>query len=141
MVGMPYPNIKSPELQEKMAYLDQTLVSVWRPCCSSPGEPAPSPPRTPLRPRPDPPPHPRVSCLPSSTVRRGLALPDGDRQLPAPTPPLPPPGPDPSHAQCEAERVGPRPPQTSPHSRGKQRHGVMTQGARGRRHPRPVSIS
>lgn len=27
MVGLPYPNIKSPELQEKMAYLDQTLVS------------------------------------------------------------------------------------------------------------------
>jgi hypothetical protein len=27
MVGMPYPNVKSPELQEKMAYLDQTLVS------------------------------------------------------------------------------------------------------------------
>lgn len=27
MVGMPYPNIKSPELREKMAYLDQTLVS------------------------------------------------------------------------------------------------------------------
>ncbi|XP_040318707.1 ATP-dependent DNA helicase DDX11 isoform X3 [Herpailurus yagouaroundi] len=26
MVGMPYPNIKSPELQEKMAYLDQTLL-------------------------------------------------------------------------------------------------------------------
>ncbi|XP_006891440.1 PREDICTED: putative ATP-dependent RNA helicase DDX11-like protein 8-like [Elephantulus edwardii] len=25
MVGMPYPNIKSPELQEKIAYLDQTL--------------------------------------------------------------------------------------------------------------------
>lgn len=25
MVGMPYPNIKSPELQEKMAYLNQTL--------------------------------------------------------------------------------------------------------------------
>ncbi|XP_012587945.1 PREDICTED: probable ATP-dependent RNA helicase DDX11 isoform X2 [Condylura cristata] len=25
MVGMPYPNIKSPELQEKMAYLDRTL--------------------------------------------------------------------------------------------------------------------
>uniref|UniRef100_A0A3Q1N5S6 DEAD/H-box helicase 11 n=2 Tax=Bos TaxID=9903 RepID=A0A3Q1N5S6_BOVIN len=25
MVGMPYPNIMSPELQEKMAYLDQTL--------------------------------------------------------------------------------------------------------------------
>ncbi|XP_047404058.1 ATP-dependent DNA helicase DDX11 isoform X1 [Sciurus carolinensis] len=25
MVGMPYPNIRSPELQEKMAYLDQTL--------------------------------------------------------------------------------------------------------------------
>lgn len=28
MVGMPYPNIRSPELQEKMAYLDQTLVSI-----------------------------------------------------------------------------------------------------------------
>lgn len=27
MVGMPYPNIRSPELQEKMAYLDQRLVS------------------------------------------------------------------------------------------------------------------
>ncbi|KAJ8373528.1 hypothetical protein SKAU_G00041080 [Synaphobranchus kaupii] len=26
MVGMPYPNIKSPELQEKMAYLDRTMV-------------------------------------------------------------------------------------------------------------------
>uniref|UniRef100_A0A8C6XXV3 DEAD/H-box helicase 11 n=1 Tax=Naja naja TaxID=35670 RepID=A0A8C6XXV3_NAJNA len=26
MVGMPYPNIKSPELQEKMAYLDKTMV-------------------------------------------------------------------------------------------------------------------
>lgn len=25
MVGMPYPNIRSAELQEKMAYLDQTL--------------------------------------------------------------------------------------------------------------------
>ncbi|XP_012634894.2 ATP-dependent DNA helicase DDX11 [Microcebus murinus] len=25
MVGMPYPNVRSPELQEKMAYLDQTL--------------------------------------------------------------------------------------------------------------------
>uniref|UniRef100_A0A8D2LDX3 ATP-dependent DNA helicase DDX11 n=1 Tax=Varanus komodoensis TaxID=61221 RepID=A0A8D2LDX3_VARKO len=25
MVGMPYPNIKSPELQEKMAYLDRTM--------------------------------------------------------------------------------------------------------------------
>ncbi|XP_045425452.1 putative ATP-dependent RNA helicase DDX11-like protein 8 isoform X4 [Lemur catta] len=25
MVGMPYPNVTSPELQEKMAYLDQTL--------------------------------------------------------------------------------------------------------------------
>lgn len=27
MVGMPYPNVKSPELQEKMAYLDKHLVS------------------------------------------------------------------------------------------------------------------
>uniref|UniRef100_A0A8C8W1D4 ATP-dependent helicase C-terminal domain-containing protein n=1 Tax=Peromyscus maniculatus bairdii TaxID=230844 RepID=A0A8C8W1D4_PERMB len=27
IVGMPYPNLKSPELQEKTAYLDQTLVS------------------------------------------------------------------------------------------------------------------
>ncbi|XP_017832921.1 ATP-dependent DNA helicase DDX11 [Callithrix jacchus] len=27
MVGMPLPNIRSPELQEKMAHLDQTLVS------------------------------------------------------------------------------------------------------------------
>lgn len=26
MVGMPYPNIKSPELQEKMAWLDKTMV-------------------------------------------------------------------------------------------------------------------
>uniref|UniRef100_A0A8D0HC34 Helicase ATP-binding domain-containing protein n=1 Tax=Sphenodon punctatus TaxID=8508 RepID=A0A8D0HC34_SPHPU len=26
MVGMPYPNIKSPELQEKMAYLDKTMA-------------------------------------------------------------------------------------------------------------------
>ncbi|KAJ7329162.1 hypothetical protein JRQ81_015336 [Phrynocephalus forsythii] len=26
MVGMPYPNIKSPELQEKMAYLDKTML-------------------------------------------------------------------------------------------------------------------
>lgn len=26
MVGMPYPNIKSPELQEKIAYLDKTMV-------------------------------------------------------------------------------------------------------------------
>lgn len=25
MVGMPYPNIRAPELQEKMAYLDQRL--------------------------------------------------------------------------------------------------------------------
>ncbi|XP_035257823.1 ATP-dependent DNA helicase DDX11 isoform X2 [Anguilla anguilla] len=28
MVGMPYPNIKSPELQEKMAYLDKTMAHV-----------------------------------------------------------------------------------------------------------------
>ncbi|XP_037370456.1 ATP-dependent DNA helicase DDX11 [Talpa occidentalis] len=28
MVGMPYPNIKSPELREKMAYLDKTLPRV-----------------------------------------------------------------------------------------------------------------
>nr|XP_053777054.1 ATP-dependent DNA helicase DDX11 isoform X3 [Desmodus rotundus] len=34
MVGMPYPNIKSPELREKMAYLDQTLPR-------TPGQPAP----------------------------------------------------------------------------------------------------
>ncbi|KAM9672544.1 LOW QUALITY PROTEIN: ATP-dependent DNA helicase DDX11 [Trichechus inunguis] len=34
MVGMPYPNIKSPELQEKMAYLDQTL----NPGSGPPGE-------------------------------------------------------------------------------------------------------
>uniref|UniRef100_A0A671LJ31 ATP-dependent helicase C-terminal domain-containing protein n=1 Tax=Sinocyclocheilus anshuiensis TaxID=1608454 RepID=A0A671LJ31_9TELE len=27
MVGMPYPNIKSPELQEKMAYLDKNMQS------------------------------------------------------------------------------------------------------------------
>lgn len=26
MVGMPYPNIKSPELQEKMTWLDKTMV-------------------------------------------------------------------------------------------------------------------
>lgn len=26
MVGMPYPNIKSPELQEKMTYLDKHMV-------------------------------------------------------------------------------------------------------------------
>lgn len=26
MVGMPYPNIKSPELQEKMSYLNKHLV-------------------------------------------------------------------------------------------------------------------
>ncbi|XP_015998183.2 ATP-dependent DNA helicase DDX11 isoform X2 [Rousettus aegyptiacus] len=34
MVGMPYPNIRSPELQEKMAYLDQTLPQ-------TPGQPSP----------------------------------------------------------------------------------------------------
>ncbi|KAM7116593.1 ATP-dependent DNA helicase DDX11 [Molossus nigricans] len=34
LVGMPYPNIKSPELQEKMAYLDQTLPR-------TPGQPPP----------------------------------------------------------------------------------------------------
>ncbi|KAM5332790.1 putative ATP-dependent DNA helicase DDX11-like protein 8 isoform 3-T3 [Glossophaga mutica] len=34
MVGMPYPNIKSPELREKMAYLDQTLPR-------TPGQPTP----------------------------------------------------------------------------------------------------
>uniref|UniRef100_A0A2K6KJK3 ATP-dependent helicase C-terminal domain-containing protein n=1 Tax=Rhinopithecus bieti TaxID=61621 RepID=A0A2K6KJK3_RHIBE len=28
MVGMPFPNIRSPELQERMAYLAHTLVSV-----------------------------------------------------------------------------------------------------------------
>lgn len=28
MVGMPYPNIKSLELQEKMSYLDKHLVRV-----------------------------------------------------------------------------------------------------------------
>lgn len=33
MVGMPYPNIKSPELQEKMAWLDKNMVIVshWEP--------------------------------------------------------------------------------------------------------------
>ncbi|KAM5252266.1 ATP-dependent DNA helicase DDX11 isoform 8-T38 [Hipposideros larvatus] len=34
VVGMPYPNIKSPELQEKVAYLDHTLPR-------SPGQPTP----------------------------------------------------------------------------------------------------
>lgn len=29
MVGMPYPNIKSPELQEKMSYLDKHLVRLF----------------------------------------------------------------------------------------------------------------
>ena len=27
MVGLPYPNIKSPELAEKMQYLNSTLVN------------------------------------------------------------------------------------------------------------------
>lgn len=31
MVGMPYPNIKSPELQEKMSYLDKHSVSSFPP--------------------------------------------------------------------------------------------------------------
>ncbi|XP_069338153.1 putative ATP-dependent DNA helicase DDX11-like protein 8 isoform X1 [Eulemur rufifrons] len=35
MVGMPYPNVRSPELQEKMAYLDQTLPR--RPGTAPPG--------------------------------------------------------------------------------------------------------
>jgi Rad3-related DNA helicase len=26
MVGLPYPNVKSPELEEKMRYLDKTVV-------------------------------------------------------------------------------------------------------------------
>ena len=26
MVGLPYPNVKSPELEEKMKYLDKTVV-------------------------------------------------------------------------------------------------------------------
>lgn len=28
VVGMPYPNIKSPELQEKMKYLNENIVSM-----------------------------------------------------------------------------------------------------------------
>uniref|UniRef100_A0A672PKY4 ATP-dependent DNA helicase DDX11 n=1 Tax=Sinocyclocheilus grahami TaxID=75366 RepID=A0A672PKY4_SINGR len=32
MVGMPYPNIKSPELQEKMAYLDKHMVRLTTGC-------------------------------------------------------------------------------------------------------------
>lgn len=28
VVGMPYPNIKSPELQEKMKYLNENVVSL-----------------------------------------------------------------------------------------------------------------
>ena len=38
MVGMPYPNITSPELKEKMDYLNSTMVServVWRHCESA----------------------------------------------------------------------------------------------------------
>ncbi|KAL4687956.1 hypothetical protein H8957_017917, partial [Semnopithecus entellus] len=61
MVGMPFPNIRSPELQEKMAYLDQTLVS-------DPSVAEESP-------------HPEISfltafCLPSFTGR-SRPLPDG----------------------------------------------------------------
>lgn len=29
MVGMPYPNIKSPELKEKIDYLNSNFVSVY----------------------------------------------------------------------------------------------------------------
>lgn len=29
VVGMPYPNIKSPELQEKMKYLNENVVSIY----------------------------------------------------------------------------------------------------------------
>lgn len=29
VVGMPYPNIKCPELQEKMSYLNSQVVSKW----------------------------------------------------------------------------------------------------------------
>lgn len=28
VVGMPYPNVKSPELQEKMRYLNENVVSL-----------------------------------------------------------------------------------------------------------------
>ena len=39
MVGMPYPNIKSPELQEKMSYLDKHLVRPHCPhCVHKPGK-------------------------------------------------------------------------------------------------------
>uniref|UniRef100_A0A8I5TMC1 ATP-dependent helicase C-terminal domain-containing protein n=1 Tax=Pongo abelii TaxID=9601 RepID=A0A8I5TMC1_PONAB len=58
MAGMPFPNIRSPELQKKTAYLDHTLVSV---------------PSVSLH-------HPKIAfltafCLPSFT--RSRPLPDG----------------------------------------------------------------
>ena len=39
MVGLPYPNITSPELKEKMDYLNSTLVSdkCRKPCTTAPG--------------------------------------------------------------------------------------------------------
>ena len=46
MVGLPYPNITSPELKEKMDYLNSTLV-----CCCPPGPPL-SDPSLPLCPQP-----------------------------------------------------------------------------------------
>lgn len=35
MVGLPYPNITSPELKEKMDYLNSTMVRAWHQCFSS----------------------------------------------------------------------------------------------------------